>query len=299
MNGELDHFTKVYDSDSLTFQVPVVWTYVERHLADQMEEKAGVRNLYEYVGNHCKSKDSVSLLGLGSGPCGNELNGILPFLKGKKVQLAAIDINRDLLDYANRKALEKGVEFKGIVADMNTISLREDAYDVIVAYSALHHFMELDHIAAEINKALKPDGVFLTVDIPTRNGYLMWDDTLEIVRAIWKILPDEYKMDHTGGRRPFLAKEYMNVDYSESSFECINSEAILPSLRMHLTEVAYVPVYSLMRRFFDTKFGPNYNMGNPLDRSIYEFIKNLDQYYLDNNILKPETFFGAYRKRGH
>ena len=52
----------------------------------------------------------------------------------------------------------------------------------------------------------------------------------------------------------------------------------------------------IARRFFDTKFGPNYDLREPLDLAIFNFIMQFDRYYLAAEILEPETFFGAYEK---
>ena len=296
--NEILYYTDHFDEESLNEKVPNVWMYVEKFFSEQIEKKTGFSNLYQYVANHCKDKETVNILGLGSGPCGNEIDGIVPLLKEKKVSLTAIDINKNLLNQAKIKADQIGLKFVPIVQDINKLQLSENAYDIIVAYASLHHFLELDHITKEINKSLKQDGIFATVDIPTRNGYLMWGETYEIVKSLWKVLPNKYKVAHNKNKKPTLEKKIINRNYySIKSFECINSEDILPSLRSNLIEIVYVPAFAFIRRFFDSKFGPNYNMKDPLDRSMFEFIKNLDQYYIENEILKPETFFGAYVKK--
>lgn len=280
-------------------EVPPIWDKVEEHLADQIEAVTGVRNLYEYVARHVRGRKSVDLLGLGSGACGNELDGIAPLLRrdGCELTLSCVDVNAKVLEQAGQAATERGVRFRPVVQDINRMSLGQSQYDVIVAYASLHHFLEQDHVAREVNRALRPDGIFVTVDIPTRNGYLMWDETLEVVNALWRVIPRKYKLDHTGFAVPTFVTTYANIDYSKNTFECINSEAILPALRRHLREVAFVPALSLARRFFDTKFGPNYDLREPLDLAIFRFVMELDRYYIASGILKPETFFGAYEKK--
>jgi len=280
-------------------QTPMIWQKAEERFADTLKAAIGVRNLYEYVARHVRGKDSVEVLGLGSGACGPELDGIAPLLNEQSCQmnLVCADINPDIIEQAKSEASKRGIKFRGILQDANRIVLESNRYDVIVAYAALHHFVELDHIAREINRALRHDGIFVTVDIPTRNGYRMWDETAEIVGAIWKILPDRFKVSHTWYREPTYVATYENKDFSGASFECVNSEAILPALRAHLREMHFVPVFSIARRFFDTSFGPNFDWNQPIDRAIFEFIMQLDAYYLQAGLLRPETFFGAYAKR--
>lgn len=297
---EIKHFTKSF-KNRLSQKVPEVWNQVEKHFSDCIEKVTKVRNLYEYVGFYCQQnhKKRVNVLSLGSGACGNELKGIAPILKKIDCQMDLIctDINEAPLKQAATLARNKGIKFSSLVQDINKISLPAKKFDIVIAYSALHHFVKLNHISKQINKGLKTKGIFVTVDIPTRNGYKMWNESFCVVNHIWDILPSKFKIDHTGFAKPTYIDKYPNIDYSLNTFECINSEAILPSLRKNLKEVVFVPALTIARRFFDTKFGPNYNLKLDLDKSIFDFIINLDSFYIENQILKPETFFGVYGKK--
>lgn len=294
LQAEINHYRDIFKNRRQQ-DVPPIWYKVESYFANSINEAIGVNNLYQYVANHVKNKNRISILGLGSGACGNELDGIAPLLSCD-IELFCVDINTEILNQAQEVATRRGINFSGITQDINKIQLEPNSFDVIVAYASLHHFIELYHIARQINKALRPDGIFVTVDIPTRNGYLMWDETYDIVKSIWKSLPPKFKIAHTGFATPTYTELFPNVDYSVNSFECINSEEIIPALRKNLREVAYVPALSISRRFFDTKYGPNYDIEDPFDMSVFNFITNLDTYYIKSGILKPETFFGAYTK---
>ena len=298
MQHEIAKFAGYY-KDSTRMYEPDTWAEVEKHFADAMERSVGVRNLYSYVARWAEGRKSVSILGLGSGACGNELNGIFPLLqeRGCAVELTCCDINQSMLDTAASEAASRGIAFEGIVQDANLLDLPERRYDVIVCYASLHHFIDLDRVASQINRALKDDGIFVTVDIPSRNGYLMWDETFDVVNSIFAVLPPQYRISHTSQATPVQFDELENVDYSVGSFECINSEAIMPALRKHLREIDYVPALAFSRRFFDHMFGPNFDLTRPLDQAIFEFITTLDRYYIENNYLRPETFFGAYGKK--
>jgi SAM-dependent methyltransferase len=283
----------------LSQEVPSVWYLAEQQFADAIERKTGYRNLYQHVAAHVDGRSTVDLLGLGSGACGNELDGIAPLLRnqGTSLQLTCVDINAEILGQAGREAAARDVAFTPIVQDINELSLEPASFDVIVAYAALHHFVNLDRIAEQVNRALKPEGIFVTVDIPAPNGFRMRPATRSAVHRLWTVLPPQFKVDHTRYAEPRYATEYPDLDLSGSSFECINSEAILPALREHLAEDVFVPAHSIARRLLDTKFGPNYDPGRRLDAATIAFILELDRYYLDSGELEPETFFGSYRKK--
>lgn len=297
METEIEHYKEIF-KDGLFQKVPPVWNQVEAEFSNKIKLATGVLGLPQYIARETKGKQRIKVLSLGSGSCGVELALLSPLLKkqGTEMTLVSIDINQQILDQAKAEADKRHIKFKGIVQDINKLNLEEGKYDVIMAFAALHHFENLDLVTKEINRGLKKDGIFVTVDIPTRNGYLMWDETKQIVEHIWDILPTKFKFDHTAHAEITYMEKFPDINYAKNSFECANSEAILPALNRNLTEVVYVPAMSMARRFFDTKFGPNFDLRQKLDKAIFDFIMQLDEYYLASGILRPETFFGCYKK---
>jgi len=299
LKGELAHYQQIFKNKFFQ-EVPPVWNEVEKRFAKQIEIKTGVTGLPEYIARHARGKKHLKLLSLGSGACGVELLTVAPLLTKQKTKLTltSVDINDKVLSQARDLAKRQKVEFEAIAQDINKLRLKPKSYDVIMAYASLHHFEKLDRITKQINLALKRGGIFVTVDIPTRNGYLMWPETSTLVEKIWKVLPRRYRWDHTASTRPVWAPSYPDVDYSIGSFECSNSEEIIPSLRKNMKEVQYIPAFAFARRFFDTKFGPNYRLNRPLDRALFEVLMTLDELLVGSGALRPETFFGVYAKRG-
>jgi 2-polyprenyl-3-methyl-5-hydroxy-6-metoxy-1,4-benzoquinol methylase len=298
VQNEIKHYKQIF-KHSLFQEVPPVWTAVETKFSDKIKLSTGVADLPQYIARHVKGRKKIKILSLGAGACGVELLILAPLLKaqGTEMELISVDINDDILGQAKAEADKRGVNFRGLAQDINKLTLEKDTYDVVMAYAALHHFENMERVAREINKSLKPGGVFVTVDIPTRNGYLMWDETKRLVELIWKVLPAKYRWDHTVSKVPILMSSYPDVDYSIGSMECTNSEAIIPALRKHLKEVDYVPALSMARRFFDTKFGPNFDLRKSFDKALFELIMKVDDLLIEGGVLKAETFFGAYAKK--
>jgi SAM-dependent methyltransferase len=297
LKNEIAHYQDVF-KNTLLQKVPDSWNLVEHHFSQRIKRQTGTTGVAPYIGRYFQGRRKIELLGLGSGACGPELEGIVPELKKNNinVRLSCLDINRSALNIAAKEATKRKVTFKKIVVDINRYRFPKNKFDVIVAYASLHHFDNLDHVTKGICQSLKPNGIFITIDIPTKNGYLMWPETYRLVSLLWQILPPQFKIDHTKHAQPTFAPNYENIDYSKTSFECQNSEKILFYLKQNLKQLSYVPGMSISRRFFDTKFGPNYNIRRVLDKSIINFILHLDDYLLDRGYLKPETFFGVYKK---
>jgi SAM-dependent methyltransferase len=235
---------------------------------------------------------------LGAGSCALELNYIVPSLKEPtSCVLECSDINEEIMATGRELAAGQNIAFKAMVMDINDLRLDSEGYDIIMCWASLHHFVNLDHIAAMINKGLKPGGLFISMDICSRNGFRLWPETKEVVEAFWEVLPRQYRVAHTIGPEPVYCDTYPDMDCSKDGFECIRSEDVIPSLERNLERIHLIFAHTLARRFFDSMFGPNFDMNKDFDRSFFKLVTEFDELALRTGRLRPETFFGVYRKK--
>jgi SAM-dependent methyltransferase len=133
---------------------------------------------------------------------------------------------------AKREA-ELGSKFPGrvtsIVADFNFVDLPANAYDLIVSSGAIHHVINLEHLATQIQGALTPDGWFFLEDYvgePKREIRPEKKLAYELI----------YNRDMTRQGRLPATLRWTNEDVSSSPFCTIRSADILPVLRRYLHE---------------------------------------------------------------
>lgn len=297
MKSEKDHFDREYRNhghdDVLVQRVPPVWQLLEQKVEQLIRAETGGFFLQDYIAQVMNPRKAPRMISLASGPCGLELD-IAGRLQGD-YQIECVDINRGLLDLGLDQARRKGLNLTARVGDCNRLEIAEGGYDVVMAFASLHHFVEFEEIFPRIVRALRPGGVFVTMDISSRNGYRMWDQTWATVQTIWSLLPDRLKINHTRFRQPTLTANYENTDYGDNSFECVRSQDILAQLDRYFDPVHYVSYHAFCRRFFDPMYGPNYDLSLPLDRAVVELLWELDQAALAEARLPPETFFGVFR----
>ena len=298
---EIEHYTKAFDEpkarETLMQVIPASWVNMEERASQRITRENGGRNTFDEVVEFVRANGGGRLLSLGSGPGGQELEIARRLAEaGVNYEFVCMDLNPHLTELGQQRADAEGLRFRFIVTDLNDIHLGSDEYDVIIAFASLHHLINLEQVLFEVNKALKPSGELVTVDICTRNRYFMWPETFEMVKSIWAILPDRYKYNHTSFSTPQIDRIFENRDYGADGMECSRSQEIIPLLNQYMVRKVFVSYFSLSRRFFDTMYGPNYDLTNRLDVSIMDMIWNLDVYYLDTGVLKPETFFGVYTK---
>jgi SAM-dependent methyltransferase len=297
--SEREHFRKVLgeSADGLV-PAPPVWTEVEGIVARKIARVTGAADGVQFVISLLDQCRQPRILSLGSGTCSLELQWILPMLRDPaSCSLECVDLNEELVEQGRAAAAARGFRFQGHVQDINRLSLEPCSYDVVFCWAALHHFVELDHVAAEVNQALKPDGTLVAMDVCSRNGFVLWPETRIVVDRLWQLLPPTHRLAHTLGPEPLHCERYPEVDCSASGFECLRSEDVLPALERNLRRQHLIFAHCLLRRFFDTMFGPNFDLRRPFDRAFFEVVRDLDELHLEAHTLRPETFFGVYRRR--
>lgn len=301
VNAEIEAYSKLYERlgtpDGLHYFCPPCWDLVEQHCARKIKEVTGVDDgFHGYVASRIKSHpyNEVHVLTLGAGTMGVELDWICRRHQVTNAVFHGLDINGDLLERGIREAHNAGLRFHSIVQDVNQLDLKGEKYHYILAFASLHHFVELEHIFNECRNHLQPEGEFIVLDISTRNEYYMWEESLEFLNAIMAILPPKFKFNHTLYDKPTYEPCYINRSFLGAGFECIRSQDIIPLLDQTFRRKYFTPLLSIGRRLFDHMFGYNFDLDNPLDQSIINFILNLDAYMIETGKLKPETFFGVY-----
>jgi ubiquinone/menaquinone biosynthesis C-methylase UbiE len=298
---EVQHYSKIFlgeDTQPATLKtlfqpIPSAWVEVEDRATKLVLDTTGL-DLSAHVLQRLRASDNIKMLSLGSGPGGLEL----AFAReARAASITCIDLNPELVELGRAKAAEEGLKVRFEVGDLNLINLPKNEYNVVLCYASLHHFLELERIAEQIKGALRDGGDLITVDVCTRNGYLMWPETREIVRSVFKTLPARFRVNHTGYARKKVDDEIWEADTtSVINMECIRAQDIIPILSKTFVVKHFVPYFSLCRRLLDTMYGPNYDLSQSLDMAILNWIWALDRHYLESNKLEPETFFGIYTK---
>lgn len=138
-------------------------------------------------GKACERALSVCC-GMGMGDRQAISAGLCKYLEG-------FDISTGSINYAKNEAQKAGMaaQMHYWVADANTIELEEERYDVALAFGALHHVENLEHMSQQLRRAVKPDGYILVNEYvgPKR---LQWtDEQLTIINRVMEIMPPQWR----------------------------------------------------------------------------------------------------------
>ena len=128
---------------------------------DLFVTKMGMIEFYdevEKVLNNCEYKNSVLVLGCGSGleierlkfPC----------------NVVGVDLSDKMLEVLEKKKLYDGVKLKTVCGSFLELDFEEEKYDIVLSCYAMHHFNseQKQSIYCKVYKCLKKGGVFVNGD---------------------------------------------------------------------------------------------------------------------------------------
>jgi len=152
-------------------------------------------------------------------------------------------VRHDAFDIAD-KAIERAVaaamkmnlsHIHYEVLDINEMQLSPDTYDVVFGVGSLHHFAKLENIFYEVNKALKPDGLFFVNEYIGPSRFQWTERQLDVINAVLRMLPKKYKVlvNNPSVTKKAEIRPTIEMVKKVDPSEAIRSEEILPLLKKH------------------------------------------------------------------
>jgi 2-polyprenyl-3-methyl-5-hydroxy-6-metoxy-1,4-benzoquinol methylase len=306
LQREIATFTEAHAQGGITSSIPPIFTYwATRYLGPRLVEVFGQYDINELFASEIVERAQalghtgyLTCLSLGSGDCEAEFDIARKVIsKGVNIQLTCTDVNFELMSISSRKALDVGLEdhLKFEVMDINS-QFPRGSFDVIFVNHALHHFVQLESILANVRDSLNTNGCFIVSDMIGRNGHMRWAEALHYVEALWKLLPDSKKINHFSRK---IDHDYINFDCSEGNFEGIRAQDIMPILLKNFHFEKFVGLGNITDVFTDRIYGHNFSPENPLDVSFIDFVENLNTHLIDAGTIKPTAMFGTLVKKGN
>jgi SAM-dependent methyltransferase len=129
--------------------------------------------------------DQCLVLGCGRGGLELTLAGL-----GAFVTCRAIDVASGSVAEAEASARRAGYQnIQHAVEDINQIELAPQSCDAVWASDAVHHFERLEHVFAQVARALKPGGLFILHEYVGPNRFQFPPRQRQLIHACHDLLP--------------------------------------------------------------------------------------------------------------
>lgn len=174
--------------------------------------------------------------------CGAGEKSRTVFQSGSTRETHGIDISEDRIAEAERMRAAQDMPGEFRVADVNTASLPRNTYDLIFSSHSLHHFLELEHVFAEVHEALTPDGLFILEEFVGPTQFQWTDRQIDVVRSLMALLPERMRMLRWGAVKPYEGRPTVADVVAASPFESIRSAEIVPLFRRFFKVVELRPL---------------------------------------------------------
>jgi len=205
-----------------------------------------------------------------------------------------IDISDRAIEEARRLAGDLPLTYE--VADLNRVTLAENSYDFVTTSSCLHHVLELERLAEQIWRSLKPGGYLWIHDYVGETQFQYSDRRLAIVNRLLAALPERYRRQRLRGGRVMDSFNRPVPGKLVSPFEAIRSAEIMPVFARWFDIEFRNEQNSFMALICGTGMRANYTETED-GPALFELLMAFDALLIENGVLSPHTGLYLMRRR--
>ena len=212
-------------------------------------------------------------------------------------RLDAYDIASGAIETAKTEAIKNGLQdrIRYFCADLNSLVLEADSYDICFAAASLHHVRNLEHVLQQVHAALHPEGMFIVIEYvgPSR---FQWDDQVShLMNKILSLLPEGLRTDLRDGKtirmeaiRPSI-DEVIRIDPTEA----VRSQEIVTKLEKKFTTIYRADFGGTLLQFALANIVGNFRENDPKDMALLELISLFEETLIDKGVIPSDFVFLA------
>jgi ubiquinone/menaquinone biosynthesis C-methylase UbiE len=212
-------------------------------------------------------------------------------IDGYDVADAAIETARNL---AIAEGLS-GLNYR--VADLHTLVLPPDTYDVVYAHAILHHIFYLERLLEQIYNTLKPGGVLVVYEYVGPSQMQFPPEHLKIADALLRLIPERYRhfrrWSGIKNEAPRLSLADMNTT---DPSEAIRSAEIVSLIRSRFESLYYRDIGGTLLLLVLNEISGNFESTDPLAISIVGSLIDIEDTLIESESLLSYHAYIVARK---
>ena len=160
--------------------------------------------------------------------CGAAARSLAVWNEGASAHLEGVDISEDRVAEGERKRQSLGAPGRFWAEDVNALTLEPGRYDLIFSAHSFHHFLELEHVMEQVERALTPRGVFILEEFVGPTQFQWTDLQMELTAGLLKFLPESLRRFRWNAVKHLEGRPTVEEVVAVSPFESIRSAEIVP-----------------------------------------------------------------------
>jgi len=220
--------------------------------------------------------------------CGTGTRTLL-FLELGFKRAIGYDLSSERISEARDLASKRNFIAKFEVADVNSLRLEHNRFDLIISCHSFHHFQKLERIMAAVSRALKPSGLFILEEFVGPSLFQWSDEQLTITNNLLALLPEKYRIYQTGTTKLVHGRDTPEAVRAVSPFEAVRSSEIVPLFYKNFEVLHHSHLGGTIQHLLYAGIIHNFKDGDPDAERIINNVDNLESFLIARKTI-PSDF---------
>lgn len=207
----------------------------------------------------------------------------------------AYDIAPGAIEVAQREARAAGFHdrIKYEACNLNSIRLKPDTYDVVFACQSAHHFENVEHIFSQVEKALKPGGLFVLNEFIGPTRFQWTDKQLSLANRLLDALPDQYKRSVTapGTQKACIERPTIEMMISVDPSEAIRSSELLGLMHPGFEILERIDFGGTLLHILLQDIVGNFDPASPQDSLVLKLLWEFEDALIAEHVIDSDFSF--------
>jgi ubiquinone/menaquinone biosynthesis C-methylase UbiE len=272
---------------------PQALAYIQRRMSGDPGLSWGQHFINNYLQKNRGHYTGLSL-GCGTGRFEMDLQK-----QGLFKRLDAFDIADLAIAQARASAEREHLSINFQIADLNTIHLEPEVYDIIVANSSLHHLCNLEHVISQMHRGLRLGGHLGICEYVGPSQFQYPPAQTEIINELLALLPRKYRARITSPselKPDFHAPSVEYMNHNDPS-EAIRAAEIVPLLKQRFAVVEDRPFGGTILHMFLQDIAGNFPPEDPVGDTLIKYIIYIEDLLLRRQLLSSDFTYMVFEKQ--
>ncbi len=237
---------------------------------------------------------AVKSLELGCGPVSGSIR---IFNAGSSSYLEGLDVSPEAVEQGERYFASVGAPGKVWVGDVNEVQLPENTYDLIFSCHSFHHFLKLEHVMEQVQRALTPRGLFILDEFTGPTQFQWTDQQLELVRALLALLPERLRLYPWQVRKDCEPRPTVEQIVAVSPFESIRSAEIYGLFKQYFEVVVERPLGGTLQHLLYNSIAHNFLPEDAEANRFIDCIETIETKLIEAGLLSSDFMLLVGKRR--
>jgi SAM-dependent methyltransferase len=229
--------------------------------------------------------------------CGNGEALRATWQAGTARSLTGLDLDDSRFAEMRREMEEAGVAVQFQAADVNSLRLPPNSFNLIYAVQSFHHFENLEHICAQVSQALTPGGYFVLDEFVGPARFQWTDAQLALTAQLLGLLSRQLRIYQNGIEKLHEGRSTPEEVIRVCPSEAIRSNEIPAVFRKYFNVVHERALGGTIQHLLYSGIIHNFPDGDPATDHMIDCINGLEEVFIGYGILPSDFMLLVGRKR--